>query len=424
MTAAVFSSCGAGNHTTQPEEEEPELSDSTVLAGYAFVESSADTVYDPSNSLAPFYAKLRELDQLRRSGENEASTTGSSFIVNILHFGDSHIQAGFLSSTLMHHLHRRFGNAGRGMIVPHKLGGSNEPPDYAIRSLPSSGGEWSASRIVNSRPSLTPGISGLAIQSSSPSNRLLLCTFSAEGLDYRFNRVRVFHGRYAPIIKASEQLSTDGDGGDMPNDFNTDLDLIQLVDTLELHTYADGEFSQGPIYGFSLENGRNGVLYHALGINSACYLHWGRQSEIIRQSTALEPNLIILSMGSNEASGNQFNDAVFYREVDHFVRPLREANPDAAVILTSPAQAFKRGVPNTNYAGVARTLKRYAQDNGIAFIDLYDISGGDGSAAHWADHDLLARDKIHFTEEGYNLQGILIYNALYNGYIGYGRTAL
>lgn len=420
---AIFSSCGAGNRSPQPEETENALADSTLIASYAFVNSSADTVYDPSNSMKPFYAKLRKLDNLHRNSGGENQSAEEPFRVNILHFGDSHIQAGFLSGTLMHHLHRRFGNAGRGMIVPHKLGGSNEPYDYAIRSLPSSGGEWSSSRIVNSRPSLPLGISGLAIQSSSPTNRLLLCTFSPEGLDYRFNRVRVFHGRYAPIIAASDSLSTDGYGGDMLYDFNTDLELVQLVDTLELRTYADGEYARGPIYGFSLENGDNGVLYHAMGINSACFLHWGRQTEIIRQSTALEPDLIILSMGANEAADNQFSEAVFYRSVDRFVRPLREANPAAAVVLTSPVQAFKRGEPNTNYEGVARTLKRYAQEKGVAFIDLYAMGGGEGSAVHWADQNLLARDKIHYTEEGYNLQGLLLYNAFYNGYIGYGRTA-
>lgn len=420
--AAVVSSCGAGSRAPQPEEE-ANVADSTVIVSYGFISLAADTVYDPSGSLHPFYDKLRKLDYLQRSGGPHEESADGPFRVNILHFGDSHIQVGFLSGTLMHHLHRRFGNAGRGMIVPHKLGGSNEPYDYAIRSLPASGGEWSASRVVNSRPSLPLGISGLAIQSSSPNNRLLLCSFSPEGLDYRFNRVRVFHDRYAPIIEASDSLSTDGDGGDLLYDFNTDLDLVRLVDTLELSTHANGEFARGPIYGFSLENGRNGVLYHALGINSACYLHWGRQREVIRQSTALEPDLIILSMGSNEAAGNQFNDEVFYREVDRFVGPLREANPGAAIVLTSPAQAFKRGAPNKNFAGVARTLKRYAQEKGVAFIDLYGMSGGDGSAVHWTDHDLMARDKIHYTEEGYNLQGILIYNALYNGYTGYGRTA-
>ena len=128
-------------------------------------------------------------------------------------------------------------------------------------------------------------------------------------------------------------------------------------------------------------------------------------------------------MGSNEAAGNNFNDEVFYREIDRFVSALRAANPQASVLLTAPAQAFKRGEPNANFDRVSRTLKRYAQDKGVAFIDVYAATGGIGSARKWAEYDLMARDRIHYTEEGYRVQGLLIYNALYNGFLGYGRTA-
>lgn len=416
------SSCAAENRTPQ-NDSETIPSDSLFLAAYPFVNQAADTVYDPARNLDPFYAKLRWLDSLRMAPADTLPSDGPRR-VNVVHFGDSHIQAGFLTDVIMRHLHARFGNAGRGMIVPHKLGGSNEPRDYAIRAVRGKSGEWSASRVVNARPSLPIGISGLSLQSSTADNRLLLCTLHTEDtLDYGFNRVRVFHDKYAPIIEADDSLSAGLGAPDIIYDFNTDIDLVATVDSLELYTYADGQFARGPIFGFSLENGRDGVLYHALGVNSACYLHWGRQIDVPQQTTALEPDLFILSMGSNEAAGNNFNDEVFYREIDRFVSALRAANPQASVLLTAPAQAFKRGEPNANFDRVSRTLKRYAQDKGVAFIDVYAATGGIGSARKWAEYDLMARDRIHYTEEGYRVQGLLIYNALYNGFLGYGRTA-
>lgn len=418
----ALSSCGADERNVLQENENVQ-SDSLFIASYPFVSTAADTLFDPTDNLAPFYAKLRRLDSLRTK---PADTLPQEWPrrVNIIQFGDSHIQGGVIPDVIMRHLHTRFGNAGRGMIAPHKLSGSNEPLDYAIRSVSGKRGEWASARIVNSRPELPIGISGVSVQSSTSANRILLCTFPADdSLDYSFNKVRVFHGKYAPIIEADDSLSTGISAPDIIYDFNTDIDLIARVDSLELRTYADGKFSKGPLYGFSLENGRDGVLYHAMGVNSACYLHWGRQQEIIRQSAALEPDLIILSMGSNEASGSNFNDDVFYREIDRFVAPLREANPEASILLTAPAEAFRRNAPNANFERVSRTLKRYAQDKGVAFIDVYTATGGKGSALHWAKHDLMGRDKIHYTEEGYRIQGLLIYNALYNGYIGHGPTA-
>lgn len=423
MAAAVaFSSCGAGG---QPSEggEAAVQSDSLFIASYPFVDIQADTLFDPSDNLAPFYAKLRHLDSIRPAAADSLPADGPRR-VNIVHFGDSHIQGGVLPDVIMRHLHARFGNAGRGMIVPHKLSGSNEPRDYAICAVPGKCGTWSSARVVNSRPELPIGISGVSVQSSTADNRILLCTLPMDdSLDYSFNKVRVFHGKYAPIIEADDSLSAGLGAPDIIYDFNTDIDLVATVDSLELRTYADGKFAKGPVYGFSLENGCDGVLYHAMGVNSACYLHWGKQQEVVRQSTALEPDLIILSMGSNEASGNNFNDDVFYREIDRFVAPLREANPEASILLTAPAQAFKKGTPNANFEHVSRTLKRYAQEKGVAFIDVYAATGGAGSAEHWTKHDLMGRDRIHYTEEGYRIQGLLIYNALYNGFIGHGPTA-
>ncbi len=420
---AVVSSCAAGGSGARQEEEETTPSDSVFIASYPFVDTAADTISDPARNLVPFYTKLRQLDSIRPACSDSLSADGPR-LVNIIHFGDSHIQAGFMTDVIMRHLHSRFGNAGRGMIVPHKICGSNEPRDYAIRPLPGRCGQWSSARAVNSRCALPIGISGVAVQSSTADNRILICTLpTGDSLDYGFNRVRVFHDKYAPIIEADDSLSAGLGAPDIIYDFNTDIDLIATVDSLELRTYADGRFAKGPIYGFSLENGRDGILYHAIGVNSACYLHWGRQEEAIRQSAALEPDLIILSMGSNEASGNNFNDEVFYREIDRFVAPLRAANPEAAILLTAPAQAFKRGTPNVNFGRVSRTLKRYAQDKGVAFIDLYGATGGEGSAESWAEYGLMGRDRIHYTEEGYRVQGLLIYNALYNGYVGYGSTA-
>lgn len=453
----VLSSCGAGGKRTAQEETANLQSDSVFIASYPFVNTAADTLFDPADNLSSFYAKLRRLDTLRlvcgdgsttdattgreggidaakrdslrqallrQDGTDEDEEGGDGVLrVNILHFGDSHIQGGVIPDVIMRHLHKRFGNAGRGMVVPHKLSGSNEPRDYAIQGLPGCCGEWSVSRVVNARPSLPIGISGVSVQSSTADNRLMLCTLrTSDSLDYSFNKVRVFHGKYAPIIEADERLSAGLSAPDIIYDFNTDIELVTRVDTLVLHTYADDKFARGPIYGFSLENGQDGVLYHAMGVNSACYLHWGKQEEVIRQSTALAPDLIVLSMGSNEAAGDHFHDDVFYREVDRFVRPLRQANPGTAILLTSPAQAFRNGRPNPNFENISRTLRRYAEEQGVAFIDLYGATGGVESAVEWDDHRLMARDRIHYTAEGYRIQGLLIYNALYNGYIGHGPT--
>ena len=50
--------------------------------------------------------------------------------VSMLLIGDSHVQAGINSGVTRELLQYDFGNAGRGIIAPLRLSGTNEPSDY------------------------------------------------------------------------------------------------------------------------------------------------------------------------------------------------------------------------------------------------------------------------------------------------------
>ena len=75
---------------------------------------------------------LTELDEVFRKWSAVGSDT--AVVVSILHLGDSHIQAGFFSGAVRDSLQAVFGDAGRGLVAPLKLLGTNEPPDYTITS--------------------------------------------------------------------------------------------------------------------------------------------------------------------------------------------------------------------------------------------------------------------------------------------------
>ncbi len=415
----ALSGCGAGAGTQSEslpaaQADTAALLDLSALESYGFVALDADTVYDPAGNLARFYAKLHALG----SPSDPAVDPAAVRRVSIVHFGDSHLQGGTMPEAIMRSFHLRFGSAGRGMIVPHRLGGSNEPRDYTIRTV--DGPErWPAVR-VNSRGASGVGVTGVALHPPQANNKLQIAVlrnaWTDAGPDYAFDRVRIFHGKYAPIIQAPDSLVIDSGLPESIHDFDTEIRLAHPVDSLCLITRPDGRFGRGPIYGFSLENGRSGVLYHALGVNGASFAHWAGQAEVVRQSVALEPDLILLSLGSNDAAGSPFVESVFYAQVDRFVGPLRAANPGASIVLTAPPEAYRRGVPNPNFGRVSAVLRRYAAERGVACIDLYGITGGAGSAEAHAAAELLGRDKIHYTPAGYRLQGLLIYHALCRGY--------
>ena len=59
-------------------------------------------------------------------------------VVSIVHIGDSHIQANYLTGKVRTLLQSNFGNAGRGVVFPYKIAGSYGPNDVQF----SYDGDW------------------------------------------------------------------------------------------------------------------------------------------------------------------------------------------------------------------------------------------------------------------------------------------
>ncbi|MEG1671319.1 MAG: GDSL-type esterase/lipase family protein [Mucinivorans sp.] len=412
LVAIVLVSC-ASAAVEPPTKTVPSVfeQDSLLIHSYSFVKPEADTIIDSTHSLDSFYASLAQLSKAKAGEEPR--------VVSVVHYGDSHIQGGILGETLMRHYALVYGTAGRGFISPHKLAGQNEPRDYSITSS-----VRHTALMVNERgDELSRGVSGVSIAAPAGIDYTLkVMDLPEDSIDYRFSRVVVFHDSLAPVVSVRD-TSILGECGadDTFRSYTTTIELLDPTDSLLLVTHSDPPFSGGPIYGFSLENNRSGVIYHAMGVNGACYTHWGRYADIARQSEALAPQLIVISLGSNEASGSNFVESAFLSEVDSFVSALRRANPTSAVLLVSPPEAMRRvrgsrtRRPNKNFEAVSLALARYAAEHGIAFFDLYRATGGANSSVSWAVAGMMGRDRIHYTAEGYRLQGALIFTAIERG---------
>lgn len=381
-------------------------------AGYDFIDIKADTIVH--------YGK--EWEPLKLSADG---------IYTVLHYGDSHIQAGVLPQVVRHGLQSHFGNAGPGMVTPYVLSAAGyEPQWYGVSSV----NRWLGSRITVRGAEFGSGVSGVAIRYSNPLNRrqdLRIMTRDKScsdlwdmAVDNRFSRIVAFHDSLAPQITVMDQnlLLHEVGAGDSPQDsaylYTTPIYLKHLTHQVDLVSYVDGQYSGsgGGFSGFSLENGKAGVLYHAFGVGGACALHWGRSEGAMAQSRALDGDLIIISLGSNEAAGNNFIEEVFIRQLDMVVDALCKANPRAKVLLVTPTQVFKKSrkgtLPNTNYQKVSSAIHRYAKEKGFSVFDMYGVTGADKGANNWLKHDLIRKDKLHFTQQGYQLQGLLLLNAL------------
>ena len=201
------------------------------------------------------------------------------------------------------------------------------------------------------------------------------------------------------------------------------------------HIHLQGEISYGKeyasIYGASLENGDNGILLHAIGNNSATYECYNRVENYGIKLSLLNPQLVIVSMGTNESVSSKTSSETLYQQIDALVTDIRQENPEAIILLTTPAdnklrkRRRKNGkrstyyTENTHLATVVETIKQYGAQNNIAVWDWYTIGGGKGSCERWIEEKGMKKDHIHYTAQGYALQGNLLYQSILKAYEQY-----
>ena len=343
--------------------------------------------------------------------------------INLIQIGDSHIQADFLSGTIRQNIQRDFGNAGRGLIVPGRVAHTNE----AFNIVTSSTSKWDSKRCVFPDQPLPIGIGGITISTLLPNVSLRIKTLNYPELNYGFDRLTLFYQKdftsfnFSVRDSANQDLAFIGPFTFEPYANSSKVILPEIKNEIILQALPPTNFqTQATIFGISLENGKNGVLYHAIGVNGAKYIHYNKSKYFVEQTMALQPDLFIISLGTNEAIDYPYIDSQLFNYIDNLVESLKEKNPGSKFILTTPPDSFRKKTRrNPGIERVRDIIARYADQHNIAYWDLYAAAGGHHSADAYKKYNLLQRDGIHFTKEGYELQGNLFYQALIKSYTTY-----
>jgi lysophospholipase L1-like esterase len=155
---------------------------------------------------------------------------------------------------------------------------------------------------------------------------------------------------------------------------------------------------------------------------------------LLTQMAVLQPQLVIISLGTNEAYG-RLDPLAFRNEIDKAVTLIRAHNPNVNILLTTPPDCMKavrtahkkkvgkkyrtyyttRYYPNPYISMVTQQIMGYAREHGIACWNFNAVNKAqkDRFARGWAP------DHIHFNVRGYQLQGQLLYEALEQSYTHY-----
>lgn len=408
---------------------ETEELDRQVREGIVVIPDEADDIDIPvptfiKRSANHIIYNGADWSRLRRAFEQSKASP-----VSIVHIGDSHVQADINTGTTRELLQYDFGNAGRGLISPLKICGTNQPTDYVFQSRNS----WNAVKLMNNSWIQTVGFTGTSIRPASSTSEVTIGTQDVD--DYNpFSSTTLFHNG-----KLTVKEVTDGEGNQLhfraiPSRDYTQIVLSSLATKINVKFASAGDLT---LYGASLSGERPGVFYHAIGNNGATYDSYNRIGTVGLGINPLQPNLVIISLGTNEAFGRQ-DIANFKRSIDRLVSNVRSANPESLILLTTPMECHRSVVTKSKarvkrkgrkgYRTVTRTNKSYAvnrniaplrkaildygRENGIAVYDWYDVAGGAGASSSWISSSLFAKDRVHHTHKGYNLQGRLLYDAI------------
>ena len=149
----------------------------------------------------------------------------------------------------------------------------------------------------------------------------------------------------------------------------------------------------------------------------------------------LEPQLLILSMGTNDCYSTRFQMVDFTESLDQMLMLVKEILPKTKILLTTPPPSFFRQASthyvvtgrrrkhrkkvttmtyrfNENAARVSEEIMRRAELHGVAAFDLFSAMGGQSGINSWIADGLMAGDRVHYSRDGYERQGRLITSAL------------
>ena len=170
------------------------------------------------------------------------------------------------------------------------------------------------------------------------------------------------------------------------------------------------------------------LTYTDMGINGAFCVTFTRPVRVA-DIAALHPDLVILSFGTNESHNRRYNSKLHYQQMDELVCMLRDSLSGVPMLMTTRPGSYEsfrqrrrrrtyKINPRTSVA--VQTIRRFADANGLAVWDMYDVFGGVRRAClNWQEAKLMRPDHVHYLPEGYVLQGEMFYQALLKAYNDY-----
>ena len=378
---------------------------------YDFVNYDSSVLYTPSGNpnLETFFGKL---DKFYFDGDEEFT---------VLHLGDSHIQAGVVSWCLRRHFeslcHDSYGDFG--LLAPLSVAPKNNHPFYYVSR---NSGNWEFERIIKNVTGTQIGLSGfVAFTKDSLANLTFAFPKRSMKEKHEFTKVKLLHG----VSDTCYDIFTNVDSlmVDCTIDFTegyTEMVYLHSFDSLVFKFVRNVDSRVGAemhVHGVLVEDSLPNVNFVTIGTNGASTESYIKEKHVLEQLEVVNPDLAIVALGVNDASGKNFDKGRFVQNYKKIVNSILETNPDCAIIFVSNNDfCTKRGGNNQNQSLVVEAMKDLSKTYHASLWNLFAVMGGQRSIYTWQKHGLAQGDRIHFTNDGYILEGDLLFGAILKEY--------
>lgn len=415
LVCAIALTSGCGERLAKPGSV---ASDEAVLPAVLRPTQTAAPPSEPPPYVAPltageveFSSKLNrfftELGKLEKGAAVDD--------VRVVWFGDSHTAADMSTGQVRRALQGRFGDGGRGLVP---IGGAYKGYHQdgvvggTFKQFELERGKYHRGHFIGDGFYGLAGIALAAHRSSASATSEYVAKSSRIEVSYL---AQPRGGSFDIYVDHHRMVTVPTGSVDVTAAYRT-LSVPEGNHTVEVKARGDGPVR---IFGVTLDRAQLGVTLDALGINGARVsgmLNWN-EAHFAEQLRHRSPHLVVLSFGTNEA----VDDAPIESHERHLVDVLgrvSRAVPEAGCLIVGPpdmgVEVSGGYVPNLRLRDIIRMQRRVADAAGCAFFDQQAAMGGEGAMLKWAEEEPVraARDRVHFTKDGYTLLGTALSSAL------------
>jgi hypothetical protein len=374
-----------------------------------------DFVHDTIKNMSKFYNALTQLKKTKKK-------------VRIAYFGDSMIEGDLVTQDLRTYFQNKFGGNGVGMLPLTSItAGFRQTVIHKFSE------RWETFSFVDTHnKKISLGVMGYSFvpsynADSTAFNKSDWAEYTATHTKHlnNFENSYLFYG------------NSTGNNYAFTKDKNIKLNGTEIVnvDTVLYHQNSKRfklNFnckSTQTIYGVSIESD-SGVIVDNYAFRGNSGIALGKVPNNVYEGfdKLLNYDLIILHYGLNVASEKSNDYSWYQRSMTKTIAKLKKCFPNAAFLLVSVSdKSYKVDGLFETIPGIPILVdnqKQMAQENNIAFWNLYGNMGGYNSMVGWVEADtaLANKDYTHLNFRGANKVSRMLYNSLIDGYNQFKST--